>query len=104
MTCEECRELTAHAFRSMQDLVHAVRLAAEESDRGVLGPISSAPLSQPEQRALDSALASGALPETVRYRFRCNVCGDTFALHADTRTGEGAWTREGAATPARGKG
>ncbi len=95
MPCEECRELSTHAFRSMDDLVHAVRLAAEETDRGVLSRIHREPLSQAAEEALDSSLASGALPNTVRYRFRCEVCGDTFALHAGTRTGEGGWTREG---------
>ncbi len=95
MPCDECRELTTHAFRSMDDLVHAVRLAAEETDRGVLSRVPGEPLSQAALQALDSSLASGALPNTVRYRFRCNVCGDTFTLHADTRSGEGGWTRNG---------
>jgi hypothetical protein len=95
MPCEECRELSTHAFRSMDDLVHAVRLAAEETDRGVLERIGREPLSQAAEEALDSSLASGALPDTVRYRFRCRICGDHFSLHADTRTGAGGWTREG---------
>jgi hypothetical protein len=94
MACDECRELNTHAFRTVDDLVHAVRLAAEETDRGVLGRIESERLSQSEQQALDSSLASGALPNTIRYRFRCNLCGDTFTLSADTATGEGGWTRE----------
>ena len=96
MPCDECRELTTHAFRSIDDLVHAVRLAAEETDRGVLGRIAAEPLSQAAQEALDSSLASGALPGTIRYRFRCNVCGDTFTLHADARTGEDGWARDAA--------
>ncbi|HUJ00030.1 MAG TPA: hypothetical protein VLY46_07325 [Usitatibacter sp.] len=95
MPCDECRELTSHAFRSMDDLVHAARLAAEETERGALSRIAAEPLSQSEQAALDSSLASGALPGTIRYRFRCNVCGDRFTLHADTRTGAGGWTRDG---------
>ncbi len=94
MPCEECRELSTHTFRSADDLVHAVRLAAEETDRGVLSRIPGEPRSQMAQEAIDSSLASGALPSTVRYRFRCEVCGDTFMLYADTRTGEGGWTRE----------
>ena len=92
MACEECRALSTHTFRAMDDLVHAVRLAAEETDRGVLARIAAEPL---PQSALDSSLASGALPDTLRYRFRCEVCGDTFSLYADTRTGEGGWAREG---------
>ena len=98
MSCEECRELSTHAFRTFDDLVHAVRLAAEETDRGVLARIVGEPLPQAAEEALDSSLASGALPNTLRYRFRCEVCGDTFSLHADTRTGEGGWTREGSAS------
>jgi hypothetical protein len=94
MPCDECRALSTHAFRSVDDLVHAVRLAAEETDRGVLGRIDAGPLSQAAEEALESSLASGALPNTVRYRFRCQICGDTFSLHADTRTGEGGWTRD----------
>jgi hypothetical protein len=94
MACDECQALNTHAFRGADDLVHAVRLAAEEVDRGVLARIESAPLSREEQEALDSSLASGALPSAIRYRFRCNVCGDRFTLAADARTGEGAWTRE----------
>ena len=95
MSCAECGELTTHAFRSVDDLVHAVRLAAEETERGVLARIAPEPLPATAQAALDSSLASGALPNTIDYRFRCQVCGDTFRLSADMRTGEGAWTREG---------
>jgi len=95
MTCEECRELSTHAFRSAEDLIHAVRLAAEEVDRGVLCRIAARNLASNEQEALDSALASGALPGSVRYRFRCVVCGDRFTLSADTGSGLGSWAREG---------
>jgi len=95
LACEECRELTTHAFRTPDDLLHAVRLAAEEVDRGVLRRISARTLAAAEQEALDSSLTSGALPDSVSYRFRCEVCGDEFTLHADTGTGQGGWTREG---------
>lgn len=94
MTCDECRELTSHAFRSAQDLIHAVRLAAEEVDRGVLCRVGADRLASNEQEALDSSLASGALPSRVCYRFRCVVCGDRFALSGDTGSGLGSWTRE----------
>lgn len=94
MTCEECERLATHAFRGVDDLVHAVRLAAEEADRGVLKRMDDARSSAAEREAVDSSLASGALPNTLRYRFRCEVCGDGFTLHADTRTGEGGWTRD----------
>ena len=97
MTCEECRELTTHAFRTAEDLIHAVRLAAEEVDRGVLCRLTTRGLAPNEQEALDSSLASGALPDNVRYRFRCAVCGDRFSLVADTSSGLGGWTREGEA-------
>ena len=95
MACEECRELSTHAFRSPDDLIHALRVAAEEMNRGVLARIGEefAP-GTAEREALDSALASGASPDTVRYRFRCALCGDRFTLAADMRTGAGAWTRE----------
>ena len=93
MPCDECRELTTHAFRNSEDLVHAIRLAAEEVDRGVLATMTARDLSSAEQQALDSSLASGALPGTLLYRFRCEVCGDQFTLAADPATGEGGWTR-----------
>ena len=94
MSCEECRELSTHAFRSPDDLVHAVRLAAEEVDRGVLVRAGVPTLESAAQEALDSSLDSGALPGRIRYRFRCAVCGDHFTLEADTATGDGGWTRE----------
>lgn len=94
MPCEECRELTSHAFRSAEDLIHAVRLAAEEVDRGVLCRVMADRLAPHEQEALDSSLASGALPDSVCYRFRCVVCGDRFVLLGDTGSGLGSWTRE----------
>lgn len=94
MSCEECRELSTHVFRTPDDLLHAVRLAAEEVDRGVLVRVFAPPLRAAEQDALDSSLASGALPDQVVYRFRCNVCGDRFTLRADTSTGSGGWTRQ----------
>jgi hypothetical protein len=96
LSCEECRELSTHTFRSADDLIHALRLATEETDRGVLRRVGVEQLSASAQDALDSSLASGALPNTVRYRFRCEICGDHFTLHANTETGEGGWTREGA--------
>ena len=94
MACEECRELTTHTFRTAEDLVNAVRLATEEMERGVLSRVNSEDLGSAAREALDSSLDSGALPGSLRYRFRCEVCGDRFTLHADTSTGEGGWTRE----------
>lgn len=97
MSCEECRELSTHAFRTPDDLLHAVRLAAEEVDRGVLSRVTGDALGSAAQEALDSSLDSGALPNRIRYGFRCAVCGDLFTLEADTSTGDGSWTREEAA-------
>lgn len=98
MPCEECRELSTHTFRSPDDLLHAVRLATEEMDRGVLSRVAAEPLGTYAREALESSLESGALPNVVRYRFRCEVCGDLFTLHADTGSGAGGWTREATVT------
>lgn len=93
MACDECRELTTHAFRSADDLLHALQLAAAEVDRGVLKRAEARNLTPEEQRALDSAFESSSLPDTVRYRFECTVCGDRFELTADTVSAKGGWTR-----------
>ena len=96
MSCEECRELSTHTFRSPDDLIHALRLAAEEMNRGVLSRVGNESLIRAhEAKALESAFSSGALPELVQYRFRCEICGDHFSLTADTSQGHGGWTREG---------
>ena len=100
MPCEECRELSTHAFRSPEDLIHAVRLAAEEVDRGVLTRLRERSPGLAAQEALESSLASGALPGALRYRFRCEVCGEMFTLAADTTEGSGSWTRDGEAAGA----
>ena len=97
MSCAECSELATHAFRSPDDLIHALRLAAEESNRGVLEPIEERTPRAAEQEAIYSALESGAMPGAVRYRFLCTTCGDRFTLAADMRDGTGSWTREEAA-------
>ncbi len=71
MSCAECRELSTHTFRSPDDLIHALRLAAEEMNRGVLSRVGET--AQPgtaEGDALESGLAIGALPQLVQYRFR----------------------------------
>lgn len=99
MPCEECRELTTHLFRSVDDLVNAVRLASEEVERGVLSRVATRAVSSAAQEAIDSSLASGALPNRVHYRFRCEVCGDRFTLSANAESGEGGWTREGEDVP-----
>ena len=98
MPCDECAELQTHQFRSPDDLLHAIRLAAIEVDRGALSRILAEELSGPEHEALESAFASNALPGVVRYRFKCTVCGDRFELIADTANGAGGWTREGEGT------
>jgi hypothetical protein len=95
MPCEECRSLSSHAFRSPDDLIHALRLAAEEMNRGVLARDDGVVLRESEQEALESSIASGARPRELTYRFRCNLCGDRFLLLADPETGAGGWTREG---------
>lgn len=95
MPCEECRSLSSHAFRSPDDLIHALRLAAEEMNRGVLARDDGIVLRESEREALESSLASGAMPRELTYRFRCNLCGDRFVLQADPQTAEGGWTREG---------
>ena len=93
--CTECRELSTHAFRSPDDLIHALRVAAEEANRGVLEPVEERRAQGvAESEALYSALEAGAMPGAVRYRFRCLVCGDRFTLEADMREGTGSWTRE----------
>jgi hypothetical protein len=94
--CEECGDLQSHEFRSPDDLLDALRVAALEVDRGVLRRADERNLNAAEQEAMDS-VSSHALPGTVRYRFCCNVCGDRFELVADTSTGEGGWQREEAA-------
>jgi hypothetical protein len=101
MPCEECRELSTHVFRSPDDLVHALRLAAEEMNRGVLARDDGVVLRDSEQEALESSIESGAMPRELGYRFRCTVCGDRFLLTADPGTGEGGWTREGEANVRR---
>ena len=96
MACEECASLATHAFRSPDDLIDALRVAAEEANRGVLEPVSTkAEPGVAEQEAVYSALEAGALPGAVLYRFRCRLCGDAFKLEADMREATGAWTRDG---------
>src|SRR3954464_4998005 len=95
MPCDECRDLSTHVFRAPDDLIHALRLAAEEMNRGVLARDDGVVLRESEQEALETSLASGALPQQVIYRFRCMLCGDRFNLAADPTTGEGGWLREG---------
>ena len=96
MACEECRELGSHEFRSPDDLIHALRVAAEEANRGVLEPLAERkPAGVAEEEALYSAIDAGAMPGKVLYRFRCTTCGDVFTLDADMRSGSGTWTRAG---------
>lgn len=95
VACAECRDLSTHDFRTPDDLIHALRVAAEEMNRGVLARIDGAGQSSiAEHEALDSALAAGAMPGRVRYGFRCAICGDRFSLEADMATGAGRWARE----------
>ena len=93
MSCEECRDLATHAFASHADLVHAVQTAAQELERGVLERVAIPERSVSEERAVYSAMDAGEHPVTIRYAFRCTVCGDRFALEGDTTSGEGRWTR-----------
>ena len=93
MACDECRDLNTHTFRSQADLIHALQVAAAEVDRGALEQVRMVEHAIPEQEALRSAISAGALPDVVRYRFKCAVCGDGFELHADTYHGGGGWTR-----------
>ena len=92
--CEECGDLQTHEFRSPADLLHAVQVAAAEVDRGALCRVHAGDLTLREREALESAFATSAFPDMVRYRFKCTVCGDHFELFADTRNGTGGWTRE----------
>lgn len=93
MACEECADLNTHKFRGKDDLVHALQVAATETDRGALQRIDLSSLTREEQLALRSAITSGALPEDVLYHFRCAVCGDVFELQADMEHGTGYWRR-----------
>jgi hypothetical protein len=94
VSCEECSELSTHVFRSPEDLIHAVRVATEEMNRGVLREVEAQARGPAEDEAMESVRSSGALPGRVHYRFRCAVCGDHFTLLADTDHGRGGWTRE----------
>ena len=98
MACEECAGLASHDFRGADDLIHALRVAAEEANRGVLEPVSErTPEGVAEEEALYSAIDAGAMPGKVLYRFRCTTCGEGFTLEADMRSGSGSWSRAGAA-------
>ena len=94
MSCEECRELQTHTFRSPADLLHALQVAAAEVDRGALVRVNRDELSDLERESFESVLASEAMPDNVRYRFKCSVCGDLFELYAETYRGSGGWTRQ----------
>ena len=94
MACDECRDLRSHDFASVDDLINAVRGVAQEMERGVLARDDAVKRGSAAQESLDSMFASGALPDTFRYRFRCEVCGDRFTLFADTRDGSGGWQRD----------
>ena len=94
MSCDECRELQTHTFRSPADLLHALQVAAAEVDRGALIRLDRVELSDIERESLESVFASEALPDNVRYRFKCSVCGDLFELCAETYRGMGGWTRQ----------
>jgi hypothetical protein len=94
MSCPECRDLSSHTFRGPDDLIHALRLAAEEMNRGVLARAGDRISSEAADDALQSALASGALPGMLEYRFRCELCGDRFTLTGNASDGSGGWTRE----------
>lgn len=93
MACDECSELNTHRFRSQEDLINALQVAAAEMDRGVLRQLQERGARPAEEEALQSAFAAGALPGLVTYRFLCALCGDRFRLTADTADGSGAWTR-----------
>ncbi len=94
MTCEECRDLQSHEFRSPTDLVHAFQVAAGELERGVLRRVNPETRTAREEAAVYSALDADSLPGTMRYRFECTVCGDRFELWGDSASGEGGWTRQ----------
>ena len=94
MACEECAALATHAFRSAEDLVHAVQTAAAEMDRGVLRRADAAARTLREHEALESAYAARMLPGRLDYRFECTLCGDRFRLEGDPQAGTGSWTRE----------
>ena len=49
MACEECASLATHVFRNADDLINALRVAAEEANRGVLEPVGT----NPEPRAAE---------------------------------------------------
>ncbi len=92
--CEECRELVTHAFRGPDDLLHALQLAAMETDRGVLKRLDARELTNIEREALDSALDASAAPDAIRLRFQCLLCGSGFELVGNMEDGSGSWTRE----------
>ena len=93
MSCEECRQLQSHEFRSIDDLVHAVQTAAAEVDRGVLRRVRTEERTHRVSEAVDAALASNAVPGRIHFWFECTVCGDGFELLGDTNTGAGHWSR-----------
>ena len=93
MPCEECRDLNTHAFRSVDDVLHALRVSGQELDRGVLKRVEAPARTDAAHEALMSAYSAQALPETVRYVFACTTCGDRFDLLADVHAGTGTWTR-----------
>ena len=97
MACPECRDLTAQEFKSVDQMLHALQVAGQELDRGVLRRVDPPARTDAVHEALMSAYSAQALPDAVRYAFECTTCGERFELTADMRAGTGRWSRSGEA-------
>lgn len=95
MTCEECRDLNTHPFRTPDDMVNAVQVASQELDRGVLKRVEQVTreLTDAAHEAMQSVYEARAVPDSAHYEFECTTCGDRFDLVADFTEGTGGWTR-----------
>jgi hypothetical protein len=90
MACAKCDELCVRfPIRQPHELRRAIEIASQNVADGT---ISEVPDTNSYSEVSFSELAAGEpWGDTVGYRFRCNVCGELFSLHAETYHGSGGY-------------
>jgi hypothetical protein len=90
MTCPSCRDLCIrYRIDSPGELRKAIKIAFQNVQDGTLREAVS-----PEQGSVPtfSQLAQGApWDDVVSFSFKCQTCGESFRLHAETYHGSGGY-------------
>ena len=86
--CSSCKDLNSEfQIKLPSDLRKAIAVTRDNLADGTISDVTTGGNHMP----FDELISSGKWDDVLLYHFKCNTCGQLFALSAETYHGSGGW-------------